>query len=64
MDNSKNGTDGQSSSHHLIARVTMRDFVGLESADNSAKEAMINFSYLSAMGNMDEAFKAIKVIKR
>jgi hypothetical protein len=25
---------------------------------------MLNFSYLSAIGNMDEAFKAIKLIKR
>jgi hypothetical protein len=25
---------------------------------------MMDFSYLSAIGNMDEAFKAIKLIKR
>ena len=42
----------------------MRDFVGLENADLTAKDAMVKFSYLSAIGNMDEAFKAIKAIKR
>lgn len=42
----------------------MRDFTGLENADLEARKAMMNFSYLSAIGNMDEAFKAIKLIKR
>ena len=42
----------------------MRDFVGLEDANDTVKQAMTNFSYLSAIGNMDEAFKAIKSIKR
>eukprot|EP00795_Rhopilema_esculentum_P000551 gene551-10237_t len=50
-------------SKHLIARKTMRDFVGLENVDSTSKDAMIRFSYLSAIGNMDEAFKAIKAIK-
>eukprot|EP00794_Sanderia_malayensis_P006805 gene6805-7574_t len=60
---STQSSSAQNSSKHLIAKVTMRDFVGLESADNKAKEAMMKFSYLSSVGNMDEAFKAIKVIK-
>ena len=42
----------------------MRDFIGLEDANEQAKKAMMSFSYLSAIGNMDEAFKAIKLIKR
>ena len=42
----------------------MRDFIGLEQADAEARKAMMNFSYLSTIGNMDEAFKAIKLIKR
>ena len=42
----------------------MRDFIGLENADEAARKAMMSFSYLSAIGNMDEAFKAIKLIKR
>lgn len=42
----------------------MRDFNGLEDADDSVKTAMLNFCFLSAIGNMDEAFKTIKSIKR
>ena len=48
----------------MVTKHTMRDFIGLENADEEAKKAMMNFSYLSAIGNMDEAFKAIKLIKR
>ena len=47
-----------------IVKQPLRDFVGLENADDAVKKAMTNFSYLSAIGNMDEAFKAIKSIKR
>ena len=47
-----------------VARRVMRDFVGLEGADSSALEAMMNFSFFLTVGNMDEAFKAIKLIKR
>ena len=48
----------------MATKRTMRDFVGLEDCSAEAKQAMIDFSYLSAIGNMDEAFKAIKLIKR
>lgn len=48
---------------HVCYR-TMRDFVGLEDADKSTREAMMNFSFFLTIGNMDEAFKAIKLIKR
>ncbi|XP_050392806.2 intraflagellar transport protein 140 homolog [Patella vulgata] len=47
----------------LVARRIMRDFVGLESSDKSTRDAMMNFSYYLTIGNMDEAFKAIKLIK-
>ncbi|ESO81986.1 hypothetical protein LOTGIDRAFT_223604 [Lottia gigantea] len=47
----------------LVARRVMRDFVGLESSDKSTRDAMMNFSYYLTIGNMDEAFKAIKLIK-
>ena len=50
--------------HHMVTKHTMRDFIGLEHADADARKAMMNFSYLSTIGNMDEAFKAIKLIKR
>ena len=48
----------------LVARHTMRDFVGLEKSDKVTRDAMLNFSYYLTVGNMDEAFKAIKLIKR
>ena len=48
----------------LVSRTTMRDFVGLEKSDKVTREAMLNFSYYLTIGNMDEAFKAIKLIKR
>ena len=42
----------------------MRGFDGLENGSDDAKQAMLKFTYLSATGNMDEAFKAIKLIKK
>ena len=48
----------------MVSRRVMRDFVGLECADKGARDAMMNFSYYLTIGNMDEAFKAIKLIKR
>jgi len=54
--------ESYSKKKHVIQK-TFRDFVGLEDADDSVRQAMSNFSYLSAIGNMDEAFKAIKTIK-
>ena len=48
----------------LVQRKIMRDFVGLENADKNARAAMMDFSFHLTIGNMDEAFKAIKLIKR
>ena len=48
----------------LVSRKIMRDFVGLENADKNARAAMMDFSFHLTIGNMDEAFKAIKLIKR
>ena len=47
-----------------VARVTLRDFVGLEDSDASTLHAMMDFIFHSTLGNMDEAFKSIKLIKR
>ena len=47
----------------IVQRRIMRDFVGLENADKNARDAMMNFSFYLTIGNMDEAFKAIKLIK-
>ena len=41
----------------------LRDFSGLEMTDKKTKDAIVNFSMHLCIGNMDEAFKAIKMIK-
>ncbi|CAL8073471.1 unnamed protein product [Calicophoron daubneyi] len=48
---------------HYINRRVMRDFVDLELTDPNTKEAMLSFSYYLTMGEMDAAFKAMKLIK-
>lgn len=42
----------------------MRDFIGMTKADNNTTDALLNFSYYLTIGDMDEAFKAIKLIKK
>ncbi|XP_064457702.1 intraflagellar transport protein 140 homolog [Ornithodoros turicata] len=44
-------------------RLTMKDFVGLESSDKDVRDAIMTFSFYVTVGDMDEAFKAIKTIK-
>lgn len=51
-------------SQSMVIQRVHRDFVGLEQAEKSAKTAMMDFSFYLTLGDMDEAFKAIKVIKR
>ena len=48
----------------MVVQRVHRDFVGLEDAEASSKAAMMDFSFYLTLGDMDEAFKAIKVIKR
>jgi intraflagellar transport protein 140 len=40
----------------------LRDFVGLEDADRDTRTAMMEFSFQLAVGNLDEAFKAVRMI--
>ncbi|XP_044289062.1 intraflagellar transport protein 140 homolog isoform X3 [Varanus komodoensis] len=47
----------------MVARRPMRDFIGLEECDKTTRDAMLNFSFYLTIGNMDEAFKSIKLIK-
>ena len=42
----------------------MRDFIGMTKADANTPDALLNFSYYLTIGDMDEAFKAIKLIKK
>ncbi|ERE68715.1 putative intraflagellar transport protein [Cricetulus griseus] len=48
----------------MVAKRPLRDFVGLEDCDKPTREAMLNFSFFVTIGDMDEAFKSIKLIKR
>ncbi|CAN7942459.1 unnamed protein product, partial [Ixodes pacificus] len=45
-----------------VFRLPMRDFVGLEDCDSSVRDAIMTFSFFLTLGDMDEAFKAIKAI--
>ncbi|KAM6423733.1 intraflagellar transport protein 140 homolog isoform 2-T2 [Liasis olivaceus] len=49
--------------YQMVARRPMRDFIGLEECDKMTCEAMLNFSFYLTIGDMDEAFKSIKLIK-
>ncbi|KAI4899556.1 hypothetical protein NFI96_017646 [Prochilodus magdalenae] len=51
-------------SPHMVVRRALRDFVGLESCEKQTRDAMLNFSFYLTIGDMDEAFRAIKLIKR
>ena len=60
--NSESKDDDSSSPSKLMSKV-MRDFVGLEDVDNITKAALLDFSYFLTIGNMDEAYRAVKLIK-
>ncbi|NWZ55925.1 IF140 protein, partial [Haliaeetus albicilla] len=47
----------------MVVRRPMRDFIGLGDCDKTTRDAMLNFSYYLTAGDMDEAFKSIKLIK-
>nr|XP_021492824.1 intraflagellar transport protein 140 homolog isoform X2 [Meriones unguiculatus] len=47
----------------MVAKKPLRDFVGLEDCDKPTRDAMLNFSFFVTIGDMDEAFKSIKLIK-
>jgi intraflagellar transport protein 140 len=53
----------QEENSSLVGKVLMPDFDGLSNCDKTTKDAIINFSYHLTIGNMDEAFKAIRAIK-
>ncbi|XP_047465018.1 intraflagellar transport protein 140 homolog [Mugil cephalus] len=47
----------------MVSRRPLRDFVGLENCEKATRDAMLNFSFYLTIGDMDEAFKSIKLIK-
>ncbi|XP_068886209.1 intraflagellar transport protein 140 homolog isoform X2 [Aphelocoma coerulescens] len=54
---------GSGTVSQMVARRPMRDFIGLGDCDKTTLDAMLNFSYYLTAGDMDEAFKSIKLIK-
>lgn len=47
----------------MLRSKVMRDFVGLDKVDADAKKALVNFSYYITVGNMDEAYRSVKLIE-
>jgi hypothetical protein len=65
----ENKKESESSKDYLfysefLAAKVMRDFVGMTETDKNTTEALLNFSYFLTVGDMDEAFKAIRLIKK
>ncbi|OQS07185.1 Intraflagellar Transport Protein [Thraustotheca clavata] len=47
----------------LLRSKIMRDFVGLDRVDEATRQALIDFSYFMTIGNMDEAYRSVKLIQ-
>jgi len=56
------GIKGSPAGSRLMYRV-MSEFTGMEGADADTRRNLLNFSYQLALGNMDEAYKSVKLIK-
>ncbi|KAM9015945.1 intraflagellar transport protein 140 homolog isoform 3-T4 [Ara ararauna] len=54
---------GSTEVSQMVARRPMRDFIGLGDCDKATRDAMLNFSFYLTAGDMDEAFKSIRLIK-
>ena len=46
-----------------VRKKVLRDFVGLETASESERKDLMRFSYYLTVGNMDEAYRAVKKIE-
>lgn len=46
-----------------ITREIMSDFSGLETCNKTTRSAVLDFSYNLSLGNMDDAFRAIKTVQ-
>ncbi|NWR76137.1 IF140 protein, partial [Centropus unirufus] len=57
------GEPGSPNVSQMAVRRPLRDFSGLGDCDKTTRDAMLNFSFHLTAGDMDEAFKSIKLIK-
>ena len=55
--------NGHSEACRLRSKV-MLDFVGMEDVDAATQKGLLDFSYYLTIGNMDEAHRAVKLIKK
>ncbi|KAF0691673.1 Aste57867_17141 [Aphanomyces stellatus] len=55
--------DGETIPVALLRTKIMRDFVGLDKVDDPTRQALIDFSYYMTIGNMDEAYRSVKLIQ-
>lgn len=46
-----------------VVKMVMRDFEELENCDEATRKAILDFSFYISVANMDDAFKAIKMIQ-
>ena len=58
-----NGDDGAGSAGRRLRREVMRDFVGMEAVDEATRHALVDFSYFLTVGNLDEAHRAVKLVR-
>jgi intraflagellar transport protein 140 len=63
--NSSSGnTSSESGTHCRLMSKVMRDFIGLDRLDDvKTTQALLDFSYYLTIGNMDQAYKAVRLIK-
>lgn len=62
-DTGTNNKIGQLGSNVGLCGRVMRDFVGLDDADARTRSALLDFSFYLTVGNMDEAHRAVRLIK-
>lgn len=59
----KANSSGSAQAFSYLCTKVMRDFVGLDKVDEKGREALINFCYYVTIGNMDEAYRSVKLIE-
>lgn len=47
---------------HFCCLLPTQGFAGLPDADPALRKALLDFSYFTAIGNMEEAFKAVQAV--
>lgn len=63
LTNSEKTESARSSTVSYLRTKTMRDFVGSDKMDETSRQAMIDFCYYMTIGNMDEAYRSVKLIE-